>query len=301
MQKLTDTRIKANKRSRLSKPLFSILIPSWNNLPYLRLCVESIRKHSSFEHQIIIHINEGVDGTLDWVANQEDLDYTYSEKNIGVCYALNAAAGLVDTEYVLFMNDDMYACPEWDHALHEQILGIGHPYFFLSSTAIEPFDTKNPCALIMDCGREIQNFDEQKLLSGYLSLSMNDWQGSTWPPNIVHKLVWDLVGGYSTEFSPGMYSDPDFSMKLWNLGIRIFRGCANSRVYHFGSKSIARVKRNRGYFRFVEKWGMSSDTFTRHYLRRGQPFDGPLQQPAIPLGIRLKNMFKRLQAAFSHE
>jgi glycosyltransferase involved in cell wall biosynthesis len=36
---------------------FSILIPSWNNLAYLKICVESIRKNSMFAHQIIVHVN----------------------------------------------------------------------------------------------------------------------------------------------------------------------------------------------------------------------------------------------------
>lgn len=66
--------------------LFSILIPSWNNLAFLKLCVESIRKNSTYQHEILIHINEGTDGTLDWV-KQQGLNYTHSEKNIGVCYA----------------------------------------------------------------------------------------------------------------------------------------------------------------------------------------------------------------------
>ena len=30
----------------MKEPLFSILIPSWNNLAFLKLCVASIRKNS---------------------------------------------------------------------------------------------------------------------------------------------------------------------------------------------------------------------------------------------------------------
>lgn len=51
-------------------PIFSILIPSWNNLPYLKCCVESIRKNSTFQHEIVVHVNEGRDGTLEWVRQQ---------------------------------------------------------------------------------------------------------------------------------------------------------------------------------------------------------------------------------------
>ena len=91
-----------------SSCLFSILIPTWNNLPYLQCCIRSIRKHSAFPHQIIVHINEGTDGTLDWIKAQPDVDYTYSSQNIGVCFALNAARALVQTDYIVYLNDDMY-------------------------------------------------------------------------------------------------------------------------------------------------------------------------------------------------
>ena len=58
---------------------FSIVIPSWNNLAYLQLCIDSIRKNSMYTHEIIVHINEGVDGTLDWVKTQVDISYSYSK------------------------------------------------------------------------------------------------------------------------------------------------------------------------------------------------------------------------------
>ena len=51
----------------MKEPLFSILIPSWNNLAFLKLCVESIRKNSTYEHELLIHVNDGSDGTLEWV------------------------------------------------------------------------------------------------------------------------------------------------------------------------------------------------------------------------------------------
>ena len=289
--------IQKHKRPRNAEHVFSILIPTWNNLPYLKLCVDSIRRNSLFRHQIIVHVNENKDNTLDWVKSAPDLDYSFSEKNIGVCYALNAAATLAETDYIVYINDDMYACPDWDQYLFDEIKKIGHPYFFLSSTAIEPNETGNPCAILGNFGNDIHQFNEEKLLAEYHKLPMKDWQGSTWPLNVVHKDIWNLIGGYSIEFSPGMYSDPDFSMKLWMIGVRLFKGLSASRVYHFGSRSARRVKKNKGYFSFIEKWGMTSGTFTSRYLRRGEPFDGPLHVPVHDPLLNLKNLYKRIMAA----
>ena len=285
------------KRTEKNDSLFSILIPSWNNLSYLKLCINSIQKNSTHPHQIIVHINEGNDGSLEWIEQQTRLDYTYSKENVGVCYALNACSQLAYTDYILYMNDDMYACPGWDAMLWQEILSIGHPYFFLSATAIEP-QAANNCSILKNYGTNISHFNEGLLLEEYAQLPMKNWMGATWPPNVVHKNIWDLVGGYSIEFSPGMYSDPDFSMKLWQTGIRLFKGIAASRVYHFGSVSVKRIKKNKGYYQFISKWGMTSSTFSKKFIRRGEVFDGVCGEAHLSAMLKFKNLVKRLSNAF---
>ena len=48
---------------------FTILIPTYNNLKYLRLFCESIKINSNFDHQLIFHINDGSDGSYDYINN----------------------------------------------------------------------------------------------------------------------------------------------------------------------------------------------------------------------------------------
>ncbi|MBO9617916.1 MAG: glycosyltransferase [Niabella sp.] len=276
---------------------FSILLPSWNNLDYLKACVASILAHSDFEHQIIVHVNDGADGTLDWVKEQPGIDYTHSKENVGVCYALNAAARLAYTDYILYINDDMYVCPQWDQHLWKAVQEVGHDHFFISATAIERLP-QSRCSIGKDYGANLEHFQKETLLREFDTLPMSDWMGATWPPNIVHKNVWDLVGGYSTEFSPGMYSDPDFSMKLWNAGVRYFKGIAASRVYHFGSLSVKRIKKNRGYYQFIRKWGLTAGTFSTYFLRRGAVYTGPATPPHLSFFLKMKSRFKALVAVF---
>ena len=47
--------------------MISIIIPTFNNLDYLKLAIESIQKNSKLPNEIILHVNEGNDGTLDYV------------------------------------------------------------------------------------------------------------------------------------------------------------------------------------------------------------------------------------------
>ncbi len=276
---------------------FSILIPSWNNLNYLKICIQSIRKNSSFNHQIIVHVNEGIDGTLEWMGTQTDISYTYSTENIGVCYSLNCARSIVKTDYIVYVNDDMYLCPEWDKWLFDEIISIEHQKFFLSSTVIEPVASSN-CVIEKNYGTNFTNFKEAELLKEYKQLEFKDWAGATWPPNLLPTKLWDAVGGYSIEFSPGMYSDPDFSNKLWKAGVRYFKGVNASRAYHFGSKTVDRAKLNKGYTQFINKWGYTSSFLTKKMLHRGEKFLGPVSKLNVPYTLRIKQLFKRVSSAF---
>ena len=73
--------------------MFSVIIPTFNNINYLKLCLESLKKNSKFNHEIIIHVNEGLDGTLKFLKDN-NYKFSYSKKNAGVCVAFNEAVKL---------------------------------------------------------------------------------------------------------------------------------------------------------------------------------------------------------------
>ena len=52
--------------------MFSIIIPSLNNLEYLKLCIHSLEKNSKYKHEIIVHINEGKDGTINYLKEKKN-------------------------------------------------------------------------------------------------------------------------------------------------------------------------------------------------------------------------------------
>ncbi len=283
----------------VAETAFSIIIPSWNNLAFLKTCIDSLKKNSRYSHQIIVHLNEGSDGSLSWVKEQ-GLDFTYSVENIGICYAMNLARTLATSDLLVYFNDDMYACPDWDFWLYEEVTKQTSPYFFLSSTMIEPRESGNICAIApFDFGSNPENFNEKALLENFSSPTKADWNGATWPPSVLPTMLWDLVGGYSTDFSPGMYSDPDFSMKLWEFGVRDFKGVGKSRVYHFMSKSTGKLTfKKNGSHLFLRKWGISSNILTKYYLRRGEDWKGSLKTPSTTLKFKLKLWLSKMKRKF---
>ena len=249
--------------------MFSILIPTYNNLEYLKICISSIKKNSKFNHQIIVHVNEGKDGTFDYIKNS-NLEFTFSEQNIGMPKALNKASKLSKYDYILISHDDFYYCPGWDEELMNNVNSINHKNFYLSSTMVGAGQVQ------FDAGQTIDTFDEDKLLNNLEKIKTIDFQGTTKCPGLIHKDIWERVDGWSEEFSPTGGDDTDFAMKLWSINIRIFKGLGKSLAYHFGSittrkkdKSLFTYLGSRGNKIFLKKWGYSINFFEKFYLRSG--------------------------------
>ena len=255
--------------------MFSIIIPTFNNLEYLKLCLLSIKKNSIYEHELIIHINEGTDGTLDYVKNL-GVKYGYNKTNVGVCVAFNEAAKLSSSKFIVLGHDDMYFCPGWDSSFANELkLLNNNEDFFLSGTMVQPFESY----INLNCGKTIDEFDEKKLLNELPKINFDDFQGTHWQPSLIKVATWNKVGGFSEEFSPGLGSDPDFNMKLWKIGVRVFKGLSDCRVYHFSSISLRKKAWNNGAKTFLLKWGISIKFFKRYYLRSDTVYNGTLDEP----------------------
>ena len=255
--------------------MFSIIIPTYNNFEYFKLCLRSIEKNSSFKsHEIIAHVNEGTDGTYEFVKKNK-INHSYSKINEGVCVAFNEAVKMSSKDYIVLAHDDMYFCPGWDKTFFYELNNNMQEDFFISGTMVQSFNGH----INYDCGNNINNFDENKLLSGVNKIQFDDFQGTHWQPSLISRKTWDKVGGFSLEFSPGLGSDPDFNMKLWNIGVRKFKGLSKTRVYHFSSISLRKKSWNKGAKTFLLKWKISIKFFKKHYLRSNEKYNGLLTEP----------------------
>ena len=257
----------------------SIICPTYNNFKYLKLFLESIRYNSFYNHELIFHVNDGSDGTLDYLRNN-NIKFTHSINNIGLCSAVNIAAIKSTKKYILYTHDDMYFCKNWDKFLESEINKYKDNLFYLSGTNISH---KN--ALInYNCGSSPENFDKNKFDLFCKNDQSEDLQGSHWAPHVIHRNLWNKIGGFSEEFNPGDGSDPDLCSKLWFLeNVRIFKSISKFKVYHFGSITIRekKIKKNNGTKSFILKWGFNPKFFRKYYLRGNKilVFDGPLKKP----------------------
>ena len=278
--------------------MFSILIPSYNNIEYLKICINSIKKNSKFNHQIIVHVNEGSDGTLEYI-KKKNIEYTYSNINVGMPKALNLSSKLALSDYLVISHDDFYYCPEWDTEFEKELKNIEHNLFYLSGTMVNADENyiKNDLSSlpIYNAGLTFDSFNEEKLLKNLDKIKTFDFQGTTKHPALIHKDLWNKVGGWSEEFFPTGGDDTDFLMKLWKEGVRVFKGIGKCSVYHFGS--ITTRKKNKKLFTylgskgnkiFLKKWKIGINFFEKFYLRSGidknkkfvfKQYIGPVNDP----------------------
>ena len=270
--------------------MFSIIIPTFNNIQYLKKCIESIRNNSTYNHEIIPHVNEGSDGTIDYL-KENNIKYTFTNYNSGICKGMNMAAKKANTEFILYAHDDFYFCPKWDLVLKSELDKIKHKNFYLSGTMV------NNGQITLDCGSNLETFNEKKLLSEISNANYYDFQGSTWAPHLIHKETWDKVGGFSEEFFPGTGSDPDLNMKLWKEGVRIFKGINDFKVYHFGSIVTRKYKNHptiktesgsRGAKIFLLKWGITIKFFKKFILNSDTKYLGELTDPKKDISYLLQ-------------
>tara|TARA_B100001250_G_C19741004_1_gene763072 strand:+ start:99 stop:959 length:861 start_codon:yes stop_codon:yes gene_type:complete len=257
----------------------SIIVPTYNNLSYLKFLLHSLQKNSSFNHEIILHINDGSDGTLNY-AIKNSFKYSHSNENIGLCSSMNKAYLLTSTNYILYAHDDMYFCKGWDVYLTEEIKKQSSNLYYLSGTNV----STRYGLINFDCGDTIENFDENKFEKFCLNDKTPNLQSSHWAPHLIHKELWDKIGGFSEEFNPGDGSDPDFCMKLWLKNVRIFKGVSKFKVYHFNSITTRNkaMKLNNGTKQFLLKYGITPRFFRKYYLKGNIsiiPYIGILSNP----------------------
>lgn len=257
------------------KIMFSVVLCSWNDLEYLKLLYSSFKKYTRLPCEFIVHDNNSNDGTLEWL-RQNNINYTLSAINLGVG-AVNFAVEKAKYDYIVDVNSDMVFLPSWDIALFKQIKKFEAQKidkFIISSRLIEPIGN-NPEYQIFNCGTDWSSFDEKKLLDFYSVLQCYHEQTNQYShPICMLRKLWNDFGGVDMRYEYGICTDNDIAISAYKYGCRNFVELAKPTVFHFSSKTISKLPRNRsdGHKTFFDKWGITIDEF-RQKMKIGQKYE----------------------------
>ena len=265
------------------KPI-SFIIPSRNNLKYLKQAYESIRKNSSVEHEICIADDFSDDGTMEWVLVQMKRDKNIQfhrnqgPKRLGHTILYDTLINDYATnDVVMIFHADMYACPGMDVAVLEHL----EPGKVVSATRIEPpLHPDGPEKILEDFGIEPEEFKEQELLDfvdEYIHRGYHHPTMGIFAPWAIYKKDFQEINGHDPLYAPQSKEDSDifnrFVLNGYEL-IQTWQGfvyhmtCRGSRfkdgamrnpagqVFMKGRESSEWLEQNlRSTRNFIRKWG----------------------------------------------
>lgn len=258
---------------------WSIVIVSCAGVDSLKTLVGSIDRNSRIEnHEIVVHVNGSDPDTIAYLDGNESIHaVTSTEENIGLCKAANLVSKNATKDWILLIDDDMYCLPGWD----EEIAKFYDEHNFidkvwLCSTMVE--SVRSDHAIYGDYGNHPSVFRENKLLEDFEKLKGTmPLMVSTWCPTLMTRKMWESIGGYSEEFSPGIGSEIDIAKKAWDYGVRNFVGVSTSLVYHFMRGSTSKLENYKQHTRnresqFQKLYGMSVPEFRDDILGKNKPW-----------------------------
>ncbi|MBI5837353.1 MAG: glycosyltransferase family 2 protein [Candidatus Eisenbacteria bacterium] len=247
--------------------LTSILVPVWNQLPLLRLALESIGRHTRQPHEIVIVDNGSRADVREDLAGR-DVRLIVNPGNRGFAAAVNQLVDASRGGTLVLLNSDVQVTPGWLEELHEALAlpgaGLAGPLTNNCSGAqCVPVDyarsggpdgvARTLAATRFGAVREVE-----RLVGFCLAFTRE---------------TADAVGEWDERFGIGNFEDDDYCLRTRLLGLKclVVESCF---VHHEGSATfraegvdyMALIERNRALFQ--QKWRNPELALLPSLLRR---------------------------------
>ncbi len=97
-----------------AQPRVSVVIPNWNGLAHLPECFDALRSQTFRDFEVILVDNGSADGGPEWVeSNDPAARIIRRADNGGFAAAVNDGIRASSAPYVVLLNNDTHAEPEW--------------------------------------------------------------------------------------------------------------------------------------------------------------------------------------------
>ena len=259
----------------------SFIIPSRNNLKYLKQAYNSIRKNQSVEHEICIADDASTDGTSEWVLAQMKRDkwlklhINKGPKRLGHTILYDTLINDYSThDRVMIFHADMYLTPNSDKEIDKYLKeGV-----VVSLTRIEPpLHPDGPEKVLKDFGIEPEEFDELGLLQCVSQLKSEDkpMTNGIFAPWAIYKDDFLSIGGHDPLYAPQSKEDSDIFNRFVLNGYELIQTWKGF-VYHMtcrGSRFADGAKRNPDGQVFMknretDEWLKQNQRSTRNFIRK---------------------------------
>jgi len=198
----------------------SIVILTFNGLPYTQQCIEAIRKHTT-DYQIVVVDNHSTDGSLEWLKEQDDVALYPQVRNEGFATGCNIGVGYARYGSVCLLNNDCIPQEGWLDALRGS---------FTKGVGIVGARLVLPNGKLQHAGVYWQKREKDWLpYHRYMHLPARIDEASqtmevpavTGACMLTNRTVWNRVGGMDDGYMQANFEDIDFCMKVRETGQRI--------------------------------------------------------------------------------
>lgn len=224
-----------------------IVIPLYNQLPFTRRCLSTLRRETDGPFRLILVDNGSTDGTREFLDGFPDAEVVVNDRNAGVAAAWNQGVRLSTGRWIVFLNNDTVLPGGWLRRL-------------VSFCEREDVSVASPSMREGEINYDLEKYAEDFVRAMERRKRMRIADGACFA---VERRVFDEVGLFDELFFPASFEDADFFRRARNAGFRIAVTGA-SFIHHFGfttQKGLspgtlpAHVVRNRKAF--CGKWGLS--------------------------------------------
>ncbi len=103
-------------------PLVSVIIPHWNGIKILTECLDSLKKSTWKNLEIIVVDNASTDESVSVIQKKyPDVKLVECVKNLGYAGGCNAGSSFAFGEYIIFLNNDTIQESDWIEPLVEKL------------------------------------------------------------------------------------------------------------------------------------------------------------------------------------
>ena len=148
----------------------TFVIPSRNNLDFLKLAYRSIRDLKT-KHEILILDDASEDGTLQWIESLQDADVLHyhneGPERIGIVGMFDKGIEMARTEIIFAFHADMVASPHLDINILKHL----EPGVVVSATRVEPpLHPAGPEKITLPWGNEVEDYNYNDCVQYFLEL-----------------------------------------------------------------------------------------------------------------------------------
>lgn len=95
-------------------PFVTLLVLNYNGKKYLPSCLESLFKTDYPKFEVIVVDNCSSDGSVEFIKKgYPNVKIIQNGENLGYACAINSAMEMIESEYVVFLNNDIVVEPDW--------------------------------------------------------------------------------------------------------------------------------------------------------------------------------------------